>query len=74
MKKTTYMAEISKLDAGELRQRAHTLAEEQMKLRFRSASGQLQQSHHLRETRRNLARVQTVLNAQRKAGKTTKAA
>jgi len=40
--------------------------EEQFRLRMQAATGQLNQSHLLKETRRNIARIKTVLN--QKAG------
>lgn len=40
--------------------------EEQFKLRMQALTGQLNQSHLLKETRRNIARIKTVLN--QKAG------
>ncbi|BFM08943.1 50S ribosomal protein L29 [Halioxenophilus aromaticivorans] len=40
--------------------------EEQFKLRMQASTGQLNQSHLLKETRRNIARIKTVLN--QKAG------
>lgn len=43
-----------------------TLQKEQFQLRMRSVTGQLGQSHLLKQTRRNIARIKTVLTA--KAG------
>lgn len=40
--------------------------EEQFKLRMQASTGQLNQSHLLKEARRNIARIKTVLN--QKAG------
>lgn len=40
--------------------------EEQFKLRMQASTGQLNQSHLLKEVRRNIARIKTVLN--QKAG------
>ena len=73
MKRREMIAEIKKLSAEELKTRAVSMAEELMKLRFRKASGQLTQSHHMRTVRRNLARVQTQLSMLSK-GITTPAA
>jgi large subunit ribosomal protein L29 len=61
MKKTDYMTELRKMPLDELRTRSRALGEEYMKLRFRKASTQLEQSHRLNEVRRKLARTQTVL-------------
>ena len=40
--------------------------EEQFKLRMQSSTGQLNQTHLLKQTRRDIARIKTVLN--QKAG------
>lgn len=61
MKKTTYLKELRELGVVDLRAKAVGLAEELMKLRFRKASGQQQQTHRMQEARRGLAQVQTVL-------------
>lgn len=57
MKQKDFMKEIKKLSNDEIKERARTLGEELMKLKLRSASGQLEQNHRIRQTRRNLARV-----------------
>lgn len=60
MKRKQFLDETKGQPVKELAQKARALAEERMKLRFRKASGQLDQSHRLREVRRNLARVLTL--------------
>jgi large subunit ribosomal protein L29 len=62
MKRREFLKEINGLDKAALQERAAKLAEELMKLRFKQASKQLDKGHLLRETRRALARVQTVLS------------
>jgi len=62
MKKRDFMAELRDKPVAELRQRAGQLAEELMKLRFRKAAGQLEQTHQLAQLRRNLARVSTLIS------------
>ena len=62
MKRKEFLGELGKLSTVELRERARTLAEEIMKLRFRKSGGQLEQTHRLGELKRSMARVQTVLN------------
>lgn len=57
MKRKDFMKEMKKLSNDEVKERARTLAEELMKLRMRSATGQLEQNHRIRQTRRNLARM-----------------
>jgi large subunit ribosomal protein L29 len=61
MKKDAYLKEIKELPVAELQGKARGLAEELMKLRFRKAGSQLEQTHRLRDVQRNLARVKTVL-------------
>ena len=59
MKKSEFLKDVQGLPEAELKAREQALAEELMKLRFRNASGQLEQGHRLREVKRNLARVKT---------------
>jgi ribosomal protein L29 len=61
MKRSEFLKEIKGLDKGALQERAIKLAEELMKLRFKQSSKQLEKGHLLQQTRRALARVQTVL-------------
>ena len=63
MKRKEFIADIKKTSKEELVTKARGFAEELMKLRFRKASGQLQQTHRIKELRRNLARVETQLSA-----------
>lgn len=67
MKSSEFLKEIKGLSQDELKQKARELAEELMRLRFRKSSGQLEQGHLLTQVKKNLARVQTVLNSQSKA-------
>ena len=46
-----------------------SLRREQFNLRMQQATGQLAQNHQFREVRRNIARVNTILNEQAAAGK-----
>ena len=48
--------------AEELNEQLHTLFREQLQLRMRKVTGQLGQSHLLKQLRRDIARVKTVLN------------
>lgn len=59
MKRKEFLADIADVSADDLRKKAISLSEELMKLRFRKASGQLDQTHRIRETSRNFARVKT---------------
>ena len=62
MKSKKFVEEISKLTTAELQEKARVTAEELMKLRFRKTSGQLQQTHHMGQLRKNLARIQTQIS------------
>ena len=54
-------AELREMDVEELNAELLRLRKEQFHLRMQRASGQLGQTHLLTETRRDLARVKTVL-------------
>ncbi|KAA8982586.1 MULTISPECIES: 50S ribosomal protein L29 [Gammaproteobacteria] len=53
--------ELRDKSAEELNQELMRLFKEQFNLRMRKATGQLNQSHLLRQTRRDIARVKTVM-------------
>ncbi len=44
------------------------LKKEQFNLRFRQASGQLEDTARIRTVRRDIARIKTILNEKRRAG------
>ena len=51
----------------ELRDELRDLKKEAFNLRFQQASGQLENTARVRDVRRDIARVQTVLNERRQA-------
>ncbi|RMD80823.1 MAG: 50S ribosomal protein L29 [Gammaproteobacteria bacterium] len=61
-------SELRKKSEQELREELHGLLREHFNLRAQKATGQLGQPHLLRQVRRNIARVKTVLNEKRRAG------
>lgn len=63
MKKKEFNAKIKSESRSDLVAQAKSLSEELMKLRFRKASGQLEQAHQIPHIRRNLARVRTAISA-----------
>jgi large subunit ribosomal protein L29 len=67
MKRKDFLKEINGMDAAALQEKANKLAEELMRLRFKQASKQLDKGHLLGQTRRQLARVQTVLTGKKEA-------
>lgn len=61
MKSGNFKDEIKKLGEADLKEKARSVSEELMKLRFRRTIGQLAQGHLFKELRRNRARVLTQL-------------
>jgi large subunit ribosomal protein L29 len=55
--------EIKTKSQDELKKTLLDLKKEQMELRFKQAGGQVEKTHEIRAIRRNIARVQTALNA-----------
>lgn len=60
-------SELRDKSADELGQQLNALLEEQFRLRTRKATGQLNQTHLLQMNQRDIARIKTVLNEQKKA-------
>ena len=58
--------ELRELDVEELERRLAETRRELFNLRFQHATGQLENTGQLREVRRNIARLLTVLNQKRK--------
>ena len=54
-------SELREKSPGELDKKLLELREEQFKLRMQKSTGQLGQTHLLRENQRDIARVKTVL-------------
>lgn len=55
-------SDLRSKSAEDLQQEMLRLRKEQIKFRLQQSTGQLGQTHLLRETRRNIARIKTVLN------------
>lgn len=55
-------SELNNKSVEELQQELLGLLREQFNLRVQYATGQLSQTHQIRNARRNIARVKTVLN------------
>ncbi|MCD6152594.1 MAG: 50S ribosomal protein L29 [Syntrophobacterales bacterium] len=53
--------EIRDLDVMELKQKERTLVEELFRLRFRHGTGQLDSSSSLKQVRKDIARIKTIL-------------
>lgn len=61
-------SELQEQSVEELETTLLTLTKERFSLRMQRSTGQLTQPHLLREAKRDIARVKTVLNAKLKAG------
>ena len=61
------VADIRAKTEDELRDELRGLKKEAFNLRFQQASGQLENTARVRDVRRDIARVQTVLNERRLA-------
>lgn len=53
--------ELRELDVEELRAKEKEFREEEFKLRFRHATGQLEKTNRLKALRKNIARVKTLI-------------
>lgn len=56
-------SELKNKSVDELKTELETLLHDQFKLRMQHATGQLGQTHLLKETRRNIARVKTQITS-----------
>jgi len=61
-------SELRDKSLEELRETLHDLLKEQFNLRMQQGTGQLARHHVIRQVRRDIARVKTVMNEKRKAG------
>lgn len=59
--------ELREKDVSALREELESLLREQFNLRMQKGSGQLSKPHQIKEVRRNIARINTVLNEKAKA-------
>lgn len=55
------LKELREKDVDSLREELLSLRQAQMKLTMQKASGQLEQTHQIRQVRRDIARVKTLL-------------
>ena len=62
-------SELRDLTLDEIQSRLHDAREELMNLRFQQATGELTDFNRLRETRRNIARLLTVLGERERQSK-----
>ena len=64
MKRKEKITEYRSMNSDALKEKISGLQEEMMNLRFRHASGQLEQTSQLRNLRREIARINTIINEQ----------
>ena len=63
MKSNKYVEELNKKSAAELSQELVAAKKELFNLRFQNATNQLDNTARIKEVRKNIARIQTVINA-----------
>ncbi len=69
MKTTKYLESLRGKTAAELNEELVAAKKELFNLRFQNATNQLDNTGRIREVRRNIARIQTVMVEQAKAAK-----
>ena len=65
MKKTAYLDELKTQSAAQLNETLVAAKKELFNLRFQNATNQLDNTGRIKEVRRNIARIQTVINDKR---------
>ena len=68
MKSKKYMESLRDKTQNELTQELTTAKKELFNLRFQNATNQLDNTSRIREVRKNIARIQTVMTMQNKGG------
>ena len=66
MKTNKYVEELTKKSAAELNEELVNAKKELFNLRFQNATNQLDNTSRIKEVRKNIARIQTVISAQSK--------
>ncbi|MCI8643522.1 MAG: 50S ribosomal protein L29 [Lachnospiraceae bacterium] len=66
MKTNKYVEELRNKSAAELNEELVNAKKELFNLRFQNATNQLDNTSRIKEVRRNIARIQTVISAQGK--------
>ena len=69
MKKNKYMEDLKKKSTVELTEELVAAKKELFNLRFQNATNQLDNTSRIKEVRRNIARIQTVISEQTRAAK-----
>lgn len=69
MKSTKYIEDLRNKSAAELNEDLVTAKKELFNLRFQNATNQLDNTGRIKEVRRNIARIQTIITEQLKVAK-----
>ncbi|GKX28448.1 50S ribosomal protein L29 [Vallitalea longa] len=69
MKSTKYIEELRNKSAAELNEDLVTAKKELFNLRFQNATNQLDNTGRIKEVRRNIARIQTIITEQLKVAR-----
>ena len=67
MKSTTYMEDLKNQSDAQLSESLTEAKKELFNLRFQNATNQLDNTSRIKEVRRNIARIQTVMNSKARA-------
>ncbi len=67
MKSTAYMEELTNQSEAQLSESLTEAKKELFNLRFQNATNQLDNTSRIKEVRRNIARIQTVMNSKARA-------
>ena len=67
MKSTEYMKELQAKNIDELREDLESAKRELFNLRFQNATNQLDNTARIKEVRKNIARIQTVITEKARA-------
>ena len=67
MKTNKYVEDLNKKSADELNQALVEAKKELFNLRFQNATNQLDNTARIKDVRKNIARIQTVINAKAEA-------
>ena len=69
MKANKYVEDLKKKSAADLNEELVAAKKELFNLRFQNATNQLENTSRIKEVRRNIARIQTVITEMKKASK-----
>ncbi len=67
MKSSKYVDDLQKKTAGELSEELVAAKKELFNLRFQNATNQLDNTTRIKDVRKNIARIQTVMTAKKEA-------